>query len=61
MSRQHFGDVQHLRRGIATPAQPPFDIQHAAQIAEHHCLHVTRRDVGTLALGDMRRNVAVLD
>ena len=32
---QHLRDVQHARRGIAGAAQTPFDIEHAAEVAEH--------------------------
>jgi hypothetical protein len=28
--------MQHLRLLVAAPAQPSFDIEHAAEIAEHH-------------------------
>ena len=34
-SRQNLSDVQHASLLVAGPAQPAFDVKHAAQVAEH--------------------------
>ena len=53
--------MQYLRLHIPAPAQPSFDIEHAAEIAEHHGLGTAGCDVLAFAFGDMRGDVAILD
>ena len=52
--------MQHLRLLIASATQPPFDIEHAAQITEHHGIRATGGDVLAFALSDMRGDLAEL-
>src|SRR6186997_2880616 len=61
LSREDFGHVQHLRLVVAPPAQPAFDVQHAAEVAEHHGVGAGGRDVAALVVGETRRNLAELD
>ena len=53
--------MQHPCLGVPAPAQPPFDVEHAAEIAEHHGIGAAGRDVLAFAFGDVRRDVTVLD
>ena len=53
--------MQHLRLHIATPAQPAFDVEHAAEVAEHDSIGAAGGNVFAFAFGDVRGDVAVLD
>ncbi len=55
-----FSDVEHLRLRVAAAAQPALDVQHAAEIAQHHRVRAARGDVRALALGDVSGNLAEL-
>ena len=59
--REHLGDVQHLGLAVTQPAEPAFDVQHAAEIAEHHGVGAARRDVPALVVRETRRDLAELD
>src|ERR1700674_5519493 len=58
---QDFGEMEHLGPGIPAPPQPPFDVEHAAQVAEHYGVGAGAGDVGTLLVGDPGRDLAELD
>src|SRR5688572_5775105 len=58
---QHFGHVQHLRGGVAAPAQAAFDVEHAAEIAEHDRVCRRRRDAIAFHVDDAGRDVTELD
>src|SRR5512132_4455185 len=58
--REDLGDVQHAR-SIAAAAKPTLDVQHAAEIAEHHRLGAAVHDVLALVVRKARRDLAELD
>ncbi len=53
--------MQHLRLRITAAAQPAFDVQHAAGVAEHHGIGATDPNVFAFAFGNKRRNATELD
>src|SRR5581483_12054265 len=60
-SGQHLGYVQYPGPQVATPAQPPLDVQHAAEIPQHQRVGAGPVDVRAFEVGDTRGNVAELD
>src|SRR6266702_3631824 len=60
VARQNLRDVQHARRRIARAPQAPFDIQHAAEVAQHDGLRAARLNIGALLVADRRRDIAEL-
>jgi len=52
--------MQHLRLLIASAPQPPFDVEHAAQVAEHHGIGAGSGNVVAFAFGNVRGDLAVL-
>src|SRR6476469_6461809 len=57
---EHFGDMQHARC-IAAAAQPPFDVQHATQVAQDDRFRAAGDDVRALVVGEPRRDLAELE
>src|SRR6185312_6830572 len=58
---QHFGDVQHARRAVAAATQPALDVEHAADVPQHHRVGAAADDVTALVVGEARRDFAELD
>ena len=42
---ENFCDMQYASVAISAPAQPAFDIQHAAEISQHECVGINRLHV----------------
>ena len=60
-SRGDFGDVQDSSCCVAATAQPSFDIEHAAEVAQDDGIGTAVGDVAALVVGHARRYVAELD
>src|SRR5208283_1342310 len=58
---ENLGDVQHQGLGVATAAQPPLDVEHAAEIAKHHRIGPAGGNLLTLVVRKPGRDLAELD
>src|SRR5712691_2026953 len=61
LAREDFRNVQHLRLRVASPPQPPFDVEHATQVAENHGVGARLRDELALVVRKPGRDLAVLE
>src|SRR4029453_4596571 len=51
LASKNFGDVQDFRARVADTPQPSFDVQHAAEVAENHCVGAGRLTFRALVAG----------
>jgi hypothetical protein len=47
---QHFGDVQHARGRVAAAAQSALDVEHAAEVSEHHGIGAAGGNIAALVV-----------
>src|SRR5512134_3902879 len=52
--------MEHLCLQVAPAPQPAFDMQHASEVAEYHRIRAAGGDVRAFAVGDVSRDVAIL-